>query len=164
MENEIRKNIIYVFIDSQNLNLGIKEQGWELDFKIFFKYLKTKFKVKKIFLFLGYLEKNRKLYIFLEKVGYIIIYKPIIINNKIIKGNCDAELVLYSMIEYKNYNKVIIISGDGDFYCLIKYLKNKNKLYKIIIPNKNKLSFLLVEFKEDIIYLNNLKTKLEKIK
>ena len=37
----------------------------------------------------------------------------------------DAELVLHTMIEYPNYEKVVIVSGDGDFHCLIKYLRGK---------------------------------------
>jgi uncharacterized LabA/DUF88 family protein len=36
-----------------------------------------------------------------------------------VKGNVDAELVLHTMIEYDNYSKAIIISGDGDFFCLV---------------------------------------------
>jgi len=33
----------YAFIDSQNLNLSIREQGWVLDFKKFRIYLKDKY-------------------------------------------------------------------------------------------------------------------------
>ena len=32
-----------------------------------------------------------------------------------VKGNVDAELVLHTMIEYKHFDKAIIVSGDGDF-------------------------------------------------
>ncbi len=40
----------------------------------------------------------------------------------IIKGNVDAELVLYAMKELANYDKAVIVSGDGDFFSLIEYL------------------------------------------
>lgn len=157
---------VYIFIDSQNLNLSIRDQGWKLDFKIFYKYLKTKFNAEKIFLFLGYISKNKNLYSFLQDCGYEIIFKPVINykNNKIefIKGNIDAELVLHSMIEYNNYTKFIIISGDGDFYCLIEYLNKKNKLKNIIIPNKNRYSSLLRKYRKYFFYIDNLKNKLEK--
>ena len=43
---------IYAFIDSQNLNLSILEQGWQLNFARFRVYLKDKYKVGKIFLFI----------------------------------------------------------------------------------------------------------------
>ena len=35
------------------------------------------------------------------------------------KGNVDAELVLHAMVEYPNYDKAIVVSGDGDFHCLV---------------------------------------------
>ena len=159
----MEKEKIYVFIDSQNLNMSIRDQGWRLDFKIFFKYLKTKFKVDKIFLFIGYVRENKNLYSELISIGYTLIFKPVVFNGLgKVKGNIDAELVLYSMIEYKNYDKFIIISGDGDFYCLIEYLKTKNKLGIIMIPNKNRYSSLLRKFRNYFFYIDNLRNKLEK--
>lgn len=120
---------IYAFIDSQNLNLGIQDQGWILDFRRFRVYLSDKFKVQKAFLFIGYIPLNKKLYFYLKQSGYILIFKPVVESNfrnrSKIKGNVDAELVLQAMIEFKNYDKAIIITGDGDFHCLIKYLKLK---------------------------------------
>ena len=47
------------------------------------------------------------------------------------------------MIEYPNYDQVVLVTGDGDFYCLAKYLAEKNKLKAIIIPNRFKFSALL---------------------
>ncbi|MEK7160800.1 MAG: NYN domain-containing protein, partial [Patescibacteria group bacterium] len=118
-----KKQIIYAFIDSQNLNLGVKSQGWTLDFGKFHQYLTTKYNVRKTFLFIGYVEGNQPLYTYLQKVGYICIFKPTLVFTKTkkvkVKGNVDAELVLHAMIEYPNYQKAVIISGDGDFHCLI---------------------------------------------
>ena len=55
--------------------------------------------------------------------------------HKTMKGNVDAELVLHaSAIEYANYNQAVIVTGDGDFACLMKYLEKNNKLCKIIVP------------------------------
>jgi len=47
----------YAFIDSQNLNLGVKNQGWRLDFKKFRVYLAEKYCVKVAYLFIGYIQK-----------------------------------------------------------------------------------------------------------
>ncbi len=57
----------------------------------------------------------------------------------------------------------MIVSGDGDFYCLIQYLKNKGKLAKLLIPNQKKFSSLLREFirSNDAAFMNNLRGKLE---
>lgn len=157
---------IHVFIDAQNLNLGIINQGWKLDFKRFNIYLKDKYRAEKIFIFIGFVKENKKLYDFLKFSGYTIIFKPIIKHNNknqitYLKGNVDAELVLQSMIEYNNYCQAILISGDGDFYCLINYLLNKQKLLKIIIPDRKNYSSLLKKFMAQITFMNNLQQKLE---
>jgi len=155
---------IYAFIDSQNVNLATQECGWKLDFSRFYVYLKDKYKVSKAYLFIGYVAGNEALYTFLQKAGYIVVFKPTLEYGKKgqthTKGNVDAELVLHAMIEYHNYDKAIIISGDGDFHCLIEYLEKQNKLSKIIIPNSRKYSALLRKFKEYFAYMNLLKKKL----
>jgi len=110
----------YAFIDSQNLNLSIREQGWILDFRKFRTYLKDKYGIAKAFIFIGYVPQNQDLYTNLQKDGYILIFKPTLsLPSGGVKGNVDAELVLHAMIEYKNYDKALIITGDGDFYCLV---------------------------------------------
>ena len=159
MKNE--KKAVYAFIDSQNLNLGVKSQGWILDFAKFRVYLQDKYKVNKAFLFIGFIPKNIKLYAFLEKSGYKLIYKPVVESNKkskLVKGNVDAELVLHVMIEFPNYHKAIVVSGDGDFYCLAEYLESKNKLGKIIAPNKH-YSSLLRKFSRYIVNVAQFKNK-----
>ncbi len=152
----------YAFIDSQNLNLSIQEQGWKLDFKRFRKYLEDKYCVIKVFIFIGYVNTQQSLYTSLQKDGYILVFKPTLyLPDGKVKGNIDAELVLHTMIEYLNYNKAVIVTGDGDFHCLIDYLKKKDKLLRLIVPNRYKFSSLLRKFASDMACMNNLKTKLE---
>ena len=140
---------VYAFIDSQNLNLGVREQGWVLDFKRFRVHLKDKYGVQKAFLFIGYISGKQSLYTYLKSCGYVLIFKPTVekIENgeTAVKGNVDAELVLHCMIQYPNYGAAVIVSGDGDFYCLAEYLLEKQKLLKIITPNQ-KYSSLLRKF------------------
>ena len=162
----IQDKIYYAFIDSQNLNLSIQNSGWKLNFIRFYIYLKDKYNAQKIFLFIGYVPGNETLYKFLQTAGYIVIFKPTLQYKKqgksYTKGNVDAELVLHTMIEYPNYDKAIIISGDGDFHCLIEHLETKGKLGRIIIPNRKSYSQLLYKFRKYIDYMNNLKDKLGK--
>ena len=154
----------YAFIDSQNLNLAIRDCGWELDFSRFYIYLKDKYKVTKSFLFIGYVPGNEGLYTFLQKAGYIVIFKPTLSYQKEgiehTKGNVDAELVLHAMIEYPNYDKAIIVSGDGDFHCLIEYLEKKDKLLHLLIPNPKKYSALLRKFRKYFMFIDRLEQKL----
>lgn len=56
-------------------------------------------------------------------------------DKKVTKGNVDADLVLWAMKEMPNYNKAVIVSGDGDFYSLVEYLDSQNRLLKLIAPN-----------------------------
>lgn len=159
----------YAFIDSQNLNLGVRHSGWQLDFGKFRLFLRNKYDIKKAFLFIGYIEGNSSLYQYLQNIGYILIFKNVLQIKKgtkiTYKGNVDAELVLHTMIEYPNFQKAIIVSGDGDFYCLIEYLEKKNKLEKILVPNK-KFSSLLKKYGNYIypieISKNKLKTSVKK--
>ncbi len=160
----MQKETIYAFIDSNNLNLSIKNQGWKLDFARFYVYLKEKYKIDKVFLFIGYFSGNELLYNYLQKSGYIVTFKPTLFyknkkGKKCIKGNVDAELVLHAMIEYPNYDKAIIVSGDGDFYCLIEYLEKQKKLGRLLIPNRKRYSCLLWRFKKYMDFLNNLQGK-----
>lgn len=162
-----KNNLIYAFIDSQNLNLGIKSLGWKLDWRKFRQYLQNKYNIRKTYLFIGQVAGQESLYTYLQECGFILIFKPTLvhtINGKIqVKGNVDAELVLHAMIQYKNYNKAVIISGDGDFHCLIEYLNTKNKLYKVLVPNK-KYSKLLHKFNNYIVRVDLLKQSLEETK
>ena len=154
----------FAFIDSQNLNLGVKSQGWNLDFTRFRIFLNDKYHVKKAFLFIGYIAGNQSLYTSLQKAGYICIFKPTLEFKKgkeiRTKGNVDAELVLHSVVEMQNYEKAIVVSGDGDFHCLFEYLEANDKLLKIIVPNV-RYSSLIRKFSRYIVNIQQFKKKLE---
>ncbi|OGJ43255.1 MAG: hypothetical protein A3B94_01235 [Candidatus Jacksonbacteria bacterium RIFCSPHIGHO2_02_FULL_43_10] len=155
----------YAFIDSQNLNLGVRSQGWKLDFYRFRQFIKDKYQVEKAYLFIGFVPHNQLLYTDLQKAGYICIFKPTLEikegGKTKVKGNVDSELVLHAMIEYNNYDQAIIVSGDGDFYCLVEYLAKQNKLRKIIVPNIH-FSSLLRKFSKFIVNIQLFREKLNK--
>lgn len=142
--------------------LSARDLGWILDFKRFRIYLEDKYAITKAFIFIGYVPTNQSLYTSLQKDGYILIFKPTLqLPDGKVKGNIDAEMVLHAMIEFPNYDKALIVTGDGDFYCLVEYLKKQNKLLRLMIPNQKKYSSLLRKFMDDIVFMNNLKGKLE---
>lgn len=165
----IRKENNYAFIDSQNVNLAIRQQGWQLDFGKFRVHLQEKYGVSKAFLFIGFVPKNQNLYTFLQTAGYIIIFKPTIeyeseSGERTFKGNVDAELVLHTMIQYENFNQAVIVTGDGDFYCLVDHLTTHDKLLRLLVPNAKRYSRLLKPFAPNRIdFMNNLRRKLEKL-
>jgi len=155
----------FAFIDSQNLNLGIKDQGWELDLRRFRIYLREKYGVVKAYMFLGYMPENQPLYDALRRFEYELVFKPVIRSKKDgVKGNVDAELVLQAMIDYPHYNKAVIVTGDGDFYCLIKHLSMQGKLLKVLAPNQKKHSSLLrkaISSPQEIAFMNPLRHIME---
>lgn len=140
--------------------MSIKNQGWVLDYGRFRRYLTDKYNVTKAFLFIGNIPTNADLYKSLQEYGFILIFKPILEIRGRIKGNVDAELVLHAMVEYPNYDKAVIVSGDGDFHCLVKYLKNNGKLLKLMVPDDSRYSSLLRKFAPEIVGINRLKNKL----
>ncbi|HSX30714.1 MAG TPA: NYN domain-containing protein [Candidatus Saccharimonadales bacterium] len=150
----------YAFIDSQNLNLGVQKIGWKMDWRRFRLWLQEKYNVTHAFMFIGYMAENESLYELMHEHGYLIVLKPTLeIKAKpeeeqppsgeeqkpIVKGNIDADLVLYAMKEYRNYDKAVIVSGDGDFYGLIEFLAERQKLLRLLTPNQ-RYSTLLKQF------------------
>lgn len=151
----------YAFIDAQNVHKGIKSLGWKIDWLKFRIYLKDKYSVEIAYLFIGYIQSNQDLYSRLQKAGYILIFKPIIMDsNGKAKGNCDADLVLHTILEINNYDKAVIVTSDGDFYSLVRHLYENNKLKMVLSPYADTCSKLLKrEAKEHINYMSNLRRK-----
>lgn len=163
-----RQPEVYAFIDSQNLNLGVQKVGWKMDWRAFRKYLKDEFNVTKAFMFIGYMVENESLYEHMHELGYLIALKQTVDvsvekeneeRKSIVKGNIDADLVLYAMKELPNYDKAIIVSGDGDFASLIEYLLEKGKLLHIMTPNWQ-YSSLLKPWEGHIIRIDQLRKQL----
>lgn len=155
----------YAFIDSQNLNLGIRSLGWKLDFKKFRIYLKEKYQVTTAYLFIGFIPQNQDMYLSLQKCGYVLIFKPVLPDKDgRHKGNVDADLVLRAMIDYNDdsFDKALIITSDGDFYSLVRYFYEHNRLKTVLSPYFVTCSSLLKKSaKEKLVFMVNLKEKLE---
>ena len=153
----------YAFIDSQNLNLGIQKLGWKLNYQKFRIYLAEKYSVKKAYIFIGFVALNQSLYDRLQEAGFILKFKPTVPDaNGNIKGNIDADIVLRAALELNDYDKAVIVSSDGDFYSLVQYLYENNKLEVVLSPDiKNCSSLLKQTAKDKMQFMNNLRNKLE---
>ena len=159
----ISKENNYAFIDSQNLNLGIKKLGWALDYRKFRVYLAEKYSVQKAYIFIGFVALNQALYDRLQETGFILKFKPTIPDSDgKIKGNVDADIVLRAILEINDYDKAVIVSSDGDFYSLVQHLYEKGKLEVVLSPDMENCSRLLKQTaKERLWFMNNLRHKLE---
>ncbi len=153
----------FVFIDSQNLYLGIKTLGWKLDYQRFNIYLQQKYHADKIFMFIGRISKYQKLYDYLNQCGYQLIYKNtkrIGKNKNDFKGNIDIDLTIGVVRNLTKFHHAIIISADGDFCPLYDYLIEKKKQITIIIPNQRLYSKFLLKYQNRLRFMNDLKQKL----
>ena len=144
-----QKSINQAFIDGQNLYLGTKraENSWIVDLKRFRIYLRERYNATEAYYFIGAYEPQlQDLYANLQKFGYILVFREhsaTALSHK--KGNVDTDIVFYMMkklVEKENLDKILLVSGDGDYWRVVNYLIQKNKFEKLLIPNKNKLSSL----------------------
>ena len=149
-----------------------------MDWKKFREFLRDKYNVEKAFMFIGYMPDYEKLYDQLHSQGYLVVLKPTLEmfnepkneneqpkpddkheEKKTVKGNIDADLVLHVMKEIRNYDKAILVSGDGDFYSLIEFLDQQGKLLHLLTPNWQ-YSSLLKPYEKYIIRLDQKRQEL----
>ncbi len=160
----------YAFIDGQNLHLGTHSQecSWNIDFKKLRIYLKDKYHVEKAFYYIGYVSsENQELYTLLQEAGFIIQFKKQtekLVSQK--KGNIDSDLifnVMQHLLEKSEcFEKIVLISGDGDFKILVDYLIKKWRFEKILFPSKKFASSLYKKLGSIYYdYLINVKNKIE---
>ena len=171
--DQTRQRQVYAFIDSQNLNVGTQKFGWKMNWIRFRKFLADRYGVEKAFMFIGYLPENEDLYEKMHEAGYLVVLKPTFDvtkprpdndkndkeDDKPVKGNIDADLVLWAMKEMPNYKKAIIVSGDGDFYSLVEYLANKNRLLHLLAPSGH-YSQLYNRYDEYVVRLDQFRGEL----
>ena len=158
------------FIDGQNLHLGTMHNGWKIDYKKFRVYLRDKYHISEAYYLLGYVsEEQQDLYNNLQKAGFIVSFKdhnPAMLAQK--KGNVDTDIVfevMKNLIDNKDFNKIVLVSGDGDYKKLVDYLIKKNKFEKILFPNKKFASSLYKSLGSELFdYLDNIKSYIKYVR
>ena len=144
---------------------GVISLGWNLDYKRFRVWISEKYRVKIAYLFLGLIPKYKELYKSLQEAGYTLVFKEVVYDgNGKPKGNCDADLVLQATrdaYEFK-FDQAIIVTSDGDYAGLVKFLNEKQKLLAVLSPsNEKKCSILLKRTGSKIAYINDQRKHLE---
>jgi len=135
------------FIDGQNLYLGTKNKGWSVDHAKFRKYLAEKYNISEAYYFLGFIsEEEQFLNEKLQKAGFILSFREhssALMGKK--KGNVDCDIVftiMRKLVEQEEFDKLFLVSGDGDYKKLVDFLIKKDKFGKILFPNKEFASSL----------------------
>ena len=134
----MRERKTYAFIDAANIIYGTRDEGWKVDFERLFKYLKERYKCRRVYYFAGEFKKSPKQATFykkLEEFGYDLVLKPVKIytsgGKRVRKANCDVDLTFYAMRDIDKFDVVVFLSGDGDFEILLKHFVDLKK--KVII-------------------------------
>lgn len=156
-----------VFIDGQNLHLGTMQNGWRVDHNKLRVYLKDKYHVTEAYYFLGYISNEEQdLYNNLQKAGFIVVFKEHgsgLLAKK--KGNVDTDIVfemMKNLVDNKDFNKFLLVSGDGDYKKVVDYLIKKNKFKKILFPNKKFASSLYKSLGSEFFdYFENIRIYIE---
>ena len=154
----------YAFIDGTNLHLSTKNLNWLIDWKAFGEYLRKRHNVTRALYFVGYSGRYTWIYNYLRNYGYQLVHKPLLrLPNGSTKGNCDTDLVLHAMIELGNYDKAVIITGDGDMGCLVEYLRRIDKFKLVIACRRDSSSYLIRKAAGgNIMFIDYFRGKFEK--
>ena len=137
------------FIDGQNLYLGTSRNihPWKIDLKKFRIYLTKKYHVEKAYYFLGFVKKeNQEIYEYIQESGFILIFREhnsVMLGTK--KGNVDSDiifLIMKKIYKKEEFNKIILVSGDGDYKKLVDFLIEEERFEKILFPNRKFASSL----------------------
>lgn len=160
---EKRNNFAY--IDGANLDKGINDLGWTLDYRRFRVWLFEKYGISQAYIFIGMISKYKNLYKYLQESGFTLAFKEVVYDGAgRPKGNCDADFVLQLVRDvYDNrFDRAVVVSSDGDYAGLIKFLMEKGKLEIILSPNnQKKCSILLKRTNAKISYINDQRSILE---
>ena len=140
-------NIAY--IDGQNLYMGTSksEPSWHIDLARFRIYLAKKYNVDTAYYYLGYLmEEQQDLYEQLQTAGFVVVFREH--NSQMLgkkKGNVDSDIifsVMKRLYQKDDFNKIVLVSGDGDYKMLVDFLIGEKKLEKVLFPNSKFASSL----------------------
>jgi uncharacterized LabA/DUF88 family protein len=138
------------FIDGQNLYMATNKRSldpWKIDLVRFRIYLKNKYKVDQAYYFLGYAQDNMiYLYNDIKNADFVLsfrLHKSSMIGNK--KGNVDSDIIFHIMKKLyrkERFDKIVLVSGDGDYKLLIDFLIEENRFEMILFPERDRASSL----------------------
>ena len=157
----MKGNIAY--IDNQNLYMATKTslEPWRVDLKRFKVYLNDRYNCEEALLFMGAYEKEYdSRYELFESFGYTLMFRTHdeVANSKK-KGNVDTDVVFQMMHDFhhEDFDKAVLVSGDGDYYKTVEYLISQNKFECLILPSHKNASSLYKRITHDYyVYLDDL--------
>lgn len=131
-----KKPITFAFIDATNIIYGASNYGWRMDFHKLAHYLKMRFGVSKILYYAGVDNENLKQLKFYEKLqefGFQLRLVPVKkFKDGKKKADVDSRMTFEMMKYFKEYDRAVVMTGDGDFYWVLEHLiAAKNRIFLI---------------------------------
>ncbi len=88
-----------------------------------------------------------------QKAGFILKFRehnPVMLGKK--KGNVDSDIIFEIMKKLylrEDFEKIVLVSGDGDYKMLVDFLIEENKFAMLLFPNEKFASSLYKKIKSD---------------
>lgn len=97
--------------------------------------------------------KRVRFYIKIENFGYNLVLKPVKTffdaeGLPTRKANCDVDMAFFLMRDRNDFERVLILSGDGDFLPVLKYLK-ENKKEVLVLARSSRTAKEMKKFAGD---------------
>ena len=135
MIGQFVKGKVYVFIDAANILYSQQSLGWRVDYKRLKEYFKKECDLQALYFYTGRVGANDKQNSFLKKLehlGYIVKAKEVkrIRVSKSAyewKGNLDVELTIDVLGNIRDFETLVLMSGDSDFAPLLDAVKAQYK-------------------------------------
>ena len=123
-----------VYVDAANIILSAQNLDFDLDIFKLVQHLKDSFRSAHIIYFTGNFKSKQEEFRALEQAGVELVYKEIYNEQHKSKANCDVEIShrMTSDVLLGTVDKVVLLSGDGDFACLCDFAQSKGVAVKVM--------------------------------
>jgi len=135
-------NTIAVFIDGANLYATAKALGFEIDYRRLLNEIQSRGTLLRAFYYTATFEDReyssvRPLVDWLDYNGFTVVTKPgkeFIdgAGRRKVKGNMDVELAVNAMELARHIDEMVLISGDGDFRCLVEAIQRQGVFVTVV--------------------------------
>lgn len=155
-----------IYIDAANIILSARDQGMDFDMVKLVLYLKEKYKGDVILYFTARFPEHEDLYEQLTSMSVLMLFKQGYKENNRLKANCDVEIAHRITYDIENLivNKIILVSGDGDFASLLDYAREKIESVRCFCVHPRNTSTMIKErLYLEIIYMFDVIHLLQKM-
>jgi uncharacterized LabA/DUF88 family protein len=155
---------VVVFIDVANVVYSLRDLRWRIDYKKLQTYFNSQAKLADIYFYYSTQKDNNgqaNLLALLARKGFKLVVKEVkaikVKNGAYIyKGNCDVELAIDTIDLLPAYDTAVLLSGDGDFAPLVKYVQRHGKRV-VVISTRGHIARELIQAADRFVWFNRFK-------